>query len=242
MNIGFTMIIKRLTLSIFLFLQLAFVFANKSFYSANGYFYFEFADDFSECRYLVMENGSDYSEKIKVSIAEMNGLCIWKIENTKYVCLQSENFFVLMNDDKNHTFIKDYDEYWLNEKEVVPSYEASSQMEIAYKTYDAYNLLYLNFNPWISDSESCGIGEFIIINSDKEFGSIRIVNGYVNLNDPVCFEEYGRVKTLKIFNKEDVLIQTINVKDSSNIQSYKLPEKTKHIRIEISDVYQGCLR
>ena len=67
-------------------------------------------------------------------------------------------------------------------------YEASSWKNIGINRYDEFNLLYLNFSPWISESDNSGIEEYITIDAQKTFSSFRIINGFIDIDNPQYFE------------------------------------------------------
>ena len=214
------------------------IYAEKIYLSSDGYYTYHFADDFSEYKYLDSET-KEFSEVVNVQKADKNGIEVWKIASNEYVMLAAKNYFLLQDYQDLFIFIKDYEDYWQNEPEVSAFYEASSEKKSGSKKFSALNLLYFSFEPWISDADDSGIGETIKVESEIEFDQFRIVNGYVDLKKTKSFSEYGRAKTLKVYDKSDKLLGTFEVKDVCSIQEFKLPSKTNSVKIEIADVYKG---
>ena len=229
---------RKVSIFILLTILVSPIFSENLFLGSEGYYYYHFSDDFSEYTVSTIDDEIP-SNKIPVQQLDKNGIKIWKMDNkNEYVMLSANNYFILLNYDKLFTFIKSYDEYWNKESEVVAFYEATSEKKSGSKRYDAYNLLYYSFDPWISDSIS-DENEKIIIESQKEFTSFRIVNGYVDLNNPKLFTDYSRVKEVKVYDRNQKLLGTYTIKNDSTIQSFKLPAKTDYIEIEISEIYDG---
>ena len=214
------------------------MYAEKIYVSSDGYYTYHFADDFSEYKYLDPETNT-FSEVESVQKSEKNGIEVWKIAGNEYVMLAAKNYFLMQDYQDLFIFVKNYDDYWKNEPEVSAYYEASSEKKSGSKQFEALNLLYFSFEPWISNSDKAGVGESIKIESEIEFDQFRIVNGFIDLKKPKNYSEYGRAKTLKVYDKNNTSLGTFEIKDVSSIQEFKLPSKTKSIKIEIADTYKG---
>ncbi len=214
------------------------MYAEKIYVSSDGYYTYHFADDFSEYKYLDPETNT-FSEVETVQKSEKNGIEFWKVAGNEYVMLAAKDYFLMQDYQDLFIFVKNYDSYWANEPEVSAYYEATSEKKAGSKQFGALNLLYFSFEPWISSSDKAGVGESIKIESEIEFDQFRIVNGFIDLKRPKLYNEYGRVKTLKVYDQNNTSLGTFEIKDASSIQEFKLPSKTKSIKIEIADTYKG---
>ena len=137
-------------------------------------FLYFFSNDFTEYKYTTLDDYGSFSNITKIQKKEQNGISIWTIGDQNYVLFKSKDYFILKNYEKVFTLIKNYDDYWSKEIEVVANYEASSYKKNGFNRFDEYNLLYLDFTPWISESGNSGIEESITVNSQKLFSSFRI--------------------------------------------------------------------
>ena len=230
---------KKVFLIILLLFQISLLFAEKKYLSSDGYFLYFFSDDFTEYKYTTKDDFGNFSETIKIQKKDLNGITIWTIGNKDYVLFQSENYFKLQNHENTFIFVKSYDGYWSKEIEVMADYEASSWKNIGINRYDEFNLLYLNFSPWISESDNSGIEEYITIDAQKTFSSFRIINGFIDIDNPQYFEEYNKVKELSVFDMNGNLIGKYKIENNSTIQSFNLPGKFTYVKFLITDIYEG---
>ncbi len=230
---------KKVFLIILLLFQISLLFAEKKYLSSDGYFLYFFSDDFTKYKYTTKDDFGNFSETIKIQKKDLNGITIWTIGNKDYVLFQSENYFILMNHEKTFKFVKSYEDYWLKEIEVMADYEASTWKNKGINRYDEFNLLYISFSPWISESDNSGIEEYITINAQKTFSSFRIINGFIDLDNPQHFEEYNKVKELSVFDINNNLIGNYKIENNSTIQSFNLPGKFNYVKFIITDIYEG---
>ena len=230
---------KKVFLIILLLFQISLLFAEKEYLSSDGYFLYFFSDDFTEYKYTTLDDNESFSETIKIQKKVSNGIPIWTIGNKDYVLFKSENYFKLMNYENTFTFVKSYDGYWSKEIEVMADYEASTWKKKGINRYDEFNLLYLSFSPWISESDNSGIEEYITIDAQKTFSSFRIINGFIDIDNPQYFEEYNKVKELSVFDMNENLIGKYKIENNSTIQSFNLPGKFAYVKFLITDIYEG---
>ena len=230
---------KKVFLIVLLLFQISLLFAEKEYLSSDGYFLYFFSDDFTEYKYTTLYDYGNFSETKKIQKKVSNGITIWTIGNKDYVLFQSENYFILMNHENTFKFIKSYDDYWFKEIEVMAEYEASTWKKKGINRYDEFNLLYLSFSPWISESDNSGIEEYITIDAQKTFSSFRIINGFIDLDNPQHFEEYNKVKELSVFDINNNLIGNYKIENNSTIQSFNLPGKFNYVKFIITDIYEG---
>ena len=230
---------KKIFLIVFLLFQISFLFAEKEYLSSDGYFLYFFSDDFTEYKYTTLDDYGKFSETKKIQKKVSNGITIWTIGNKDYVLFLSENYFILMNHENTFKFIKSYDDYWFNEIEVTADYEASTWKKKGINRYDEFNLLYLSFSPWISESDNSGIEEYITIDAQKTFSSFRIINGFIDIDNPQYFEEYNKVKELSVFDMNNNLIGNYKIENNGTIQSFNLPGKFTYVKFLITDIYEG---
>lgn len=230
---------KKVFLIVFLLFQISFLFAEKEYLSSDGYFLYFFSDDFTGYKYTTLDDYGNFSETKKIQKKVSNGITIWTIGNKDYVLFQSENYFILMNHENTFKFIKSYDDYWFNEIEVTADYEASTWKKKGINRYDEFNLLYLSFSPWISESDNSGIEEYITIDAQKTFSSFRIINGFIDIDNPQYFEEYNKVRELSVFDMNNNLIGNYKIENNSTIQSFNLSGKFTYVKFLITDIYEG---
>lgn len=230
---------KKLLSILFILFCVNSLFAEKVYLLSDGHTFFHFSDDFSEFKYTNLDSYGIFSKTFKIIREENNKISFWLFNNEKYVYLCGNDYFILLNRTGSLTFIKDYSDYWIKNTEIVTMPEVSSYKKEKSVRYDEVNLLYIDFNPWISDSDNSGINESIVVKSDKSFNQFRIINGYVDIDNSDLFEKYNRVKALKVFDEDDYLIREYQIKDNSAIQSFKLPNSYNYVRFEISEIYDG---
>ncbi|MBN2656781.1 MAG: hypothetical protein JXR86_06955 [Spirochaetales bacterium] len=96
------------------------------------------------------------------------------------------------------------------------------------------------FKPWVEGVSGVGKGEKIEAHYADELTitGFYISNGFVSYEKPYLYEYNSRVKRIKVSNSENSFSLEYNVKDSPNLQYFKVPETTDII-IEILDVYDG---
>ena len=230
---------KKVFLIILLLFQISLLFAEKEYQSSDGYFLYYFSDDFTEFKYTTLDDYGIFSNIKKIQKKVSNGITIWTIGNNDYVLFQSENYFILMNHEKTFKFVKSYEDYWLKKIEVMGDYEASTWKNKGINRYDEFNLLYISFSPWISESDNSGIEEYITIDAQKTFSSFRIINGFIDIDNPQYFEEYNKVKELSVFDMNENLIGKYKIENNSTIQSFNLPGKFTYVKFLITDIYEG---
>lgn len=227
-------------LFIFHFILLAVLgFAQNIYVSSDGYFFYNFSDDFSEYTLSTLENPEKTFNKI--TCFEKSSISFWKLDETEYVKFQADDYFVLKNEEKQFVFVKDgkLNEYWQKNRETAGIYQASSEKRMFNQIYDVYNLLYFTFTPWIPNSENYGIGETISFESTKNIKSFRIINGFVDINNPSNFEKYGKAKKINVYSKDKTLLATFDIENNANIQTFILPFEVSYLTLEIVEVYKG---
>ena len=229
---------KKIIILLFILVQAYNLFAEKEYISTDGYYFYYFSDDFSEYKYTTLDDYGLFSDVNRIKHKEKNGITFWTINNNDYALFMGEASFILMNNEKTYKFIKDYsDNYTAVEKTAI--YEASSYKKSGINHYDTFNLLYINFQPWISNSDNSGIDEYIIIDSQTPFTSFRIINGFIDFDNPQYFEEYNKVKELSVFDMNNNLIEIYKIDNNSRIQSFELPGKFTNLKFQITDIYEG---
>ncbi len=231
---------KRLFI-LFAVLQASFVFAQNRYISSDGIFIYNFNEDFTKYECSAYDDPEYFFSEREVLHEVDSRIVYWTIEDIKYIFLNADDYFILRNNDKQFTFVKDFEQYWQETKEKLGFYEATSEKKIQRTRYDAYNLLYLNFEPWISDSEYGGIEDSITIETEKNIKKFRILNGYVSFDYPEYFEHFNRVKLIFVYDEENNFIDYFEIEDSSEIQTFEFEEELSYVRFEIEDVYDGTV-
>ena len=97
--------------------------------------------------------------------------------------------------------------------------------------------------PWVEGKEDTGIGEYIELDYSQKYiervDTIIISNGFFSPNNPNLYYQNNRVKKILIEEINGIYKQEFDVRDSPNIQSFKLGRYCSKIRITITDVYYG---
>lgn len=232
---------KKKVVILLVILQTASLFSQNKYISSDGIFIYDFNEDYTKYECSAYDDPEYFFSEREVIQEEDSGIVFWTIEDVKYVLLRADDYFILRNNDKQFTFVKDFEDYWQSSREKLGFYEATSEKKIQRTRYDAYNLLYLNFEPWISDSEYGGIEDSITIETEKDFKKFRIINGYVNYDFPEYFQEFNRASLLFAYDEENNFIDYFEIEDSSEIQTFEFEEELSYVRFEIEDVYEGTV-
>lgn len=229
---------KTLTL-LFIFFNISFLFSQNRYYDLSGYFCYDFSEDFSEFTLSNIEDNDTSSSKIINFTKSSIPFC--RIGDIDYVKINADFFFYLINDENQYVFIESekYNDFHFLDREKLGIYEASSESRIFGAKCHAFNLMYISLEPWISDSENGGIGEYITFESESEFNKFRIINGFVDINNPEYFNQFNKVKKLCVYDKDENLLGEYEIKANSDIQTFELPKKVSYVTIEITDVYEG---
>ncbi len=230
---------KKTLILLIIFLNITYLFSQNRYYDLSGYFCYDFSDDFSEFTVLDIWNNSTSSSKIINSTKNTIPFC--QIGNKNYVKINGDFFFYLLTDELQHVFIdhERYNDFYLFASEKRGIYEASSESRIFGAKCHAFNLMYISLEPWISDSENGGIGEYIIFENETEFNKFRIINGFIDVNNPEYFNQFNKVKKLCVYDKDENLLGEYEIKPISDIQLFDLPKKVSYVKIEIVDIYEG---
>lgn len=232
---------KKKLLTLIILLHTVFLFSQNLYVSSDGIFIYNFNEDFTKYACSSFDEPENVFSEREVLQEEDSGINFWTVEEVKYIFLKADDYFILRNNDKQFTFVKDFDQYWQDSRERIGFYEATSEKKIQRTRYDAYNLLYLNFEPWISDSEYGGIEDSITIETEKNFKKFRIINGYVNFDFPEYFQEFNRASLLFAYDEENNFIDYFEIDDSSEIQTFEFEEELSYVRFEIEEVYEGTV-
>ena len=228
---------KKIYISILFFVSCSFLFCEKIYISSDGYFIYRFSDDFSKMETSTIEDPNTSSSQIIQY--EENSIQFWQVGNIKYVKFDFDFYFTLVNEEKSYVLIEreKYNEYWNRTREKTGIYKASSEGKIGRQKYDAHNLLYLSFAPWLSDTAE--IGEWITFEGFHEVNSICIINGFVDVNSPEKFEKYGKVKKMNVYDEEGNCIDSFDVENTYEVQRFELSKTLSFVKIEIVDIYEG---
>ena len=240
---------KKLIIFFVVLFQIISIFAQQKYTSADGAYGYEFSDDFSmmQSRQIDLDGAienTDNTDRKPTEITQFKkGLIpFWEIANYEYIYLESEYYFILQNKEKQYIFVKEgkWSEYW-NHQSLTGIYEATSEQKDFINNYEVFNLSLNNLDCWISNSQNSGINESIVIETISKNSTFRIVNGFVDFDNPDNFEKYNRVKTIKAYDENNNLIGTFNLKDDCSIQTFSLDAKVSFVRFEIAELYEGTL-
>lgn len=230
---------KKKLVVLLLVLYACFLFAQNKYVSSDGIFIYNFNEDYTSYDCAAFDEPENYFSTREIIHEEDNGITFWTIEEVRYILLMADDYFILRNNDKQFTFVKDFDDYWQNIREKIGFYEATSEKRIQRTRYDAYNLMYLNFEPWVSNSEYGGIEDSIIIETEKDFTKFRIANGFITYDYPEYYQQFNRVCLLFAYDENNKFIDYYEINDDSSIQTFEFPEPISYVRFEIEDIYEG---
>lgn len=133
-------------------------------------------------------------------------------------------------------------------------YTASSELKEGTTIYSAKNLgtLFLppdskessrmwnlGHKPWVEGVAGYGENEFITINTSKEFNEINILNGYVARERLDLYKKNSRVKDIEIIDLDNNIKYSFTLLDEVRIQTIKMTQWTKNIKLIIKSVYKG---
>lgn len=100
--------------------------------------------------------------------------------------------------------------------------------------------------PWVENLPGEGIGEWIelnIENGSEPFSTFIISNGYISFSNPNLFNLNSRVKKMRIVSEQNKLDITIDLQDTTELQSINLPvqisEEKSVFRFIILETYPG---
>ncbi len=115
---------------------------------------------------------------------------------------------------------------------------SSSALVDGSNVYSAQNLIDSNLSTcWADGVSSFGIGEYIVINFDKEYDihGIEIWNGYQKSSD--LFYKNSRPSSICVLT--DRWKFDFSLEDRMGMQTFKLFGSTRSVKIVINDVYPG---
>jgi hypothetical protein len=110
--------------------------------------------------------------------------------------------------------------------------------------YNGENLEYLfTTYPWVEGKRDAGIGEYIEFDYSQTYNekvdTIVMSNGYFFPNNTDLYYQNNRVKRIKVEEINGNYKQEFEVKDTPNLQTFKLNGFYSKLRITILDVYYG---
>lgn len=91
--------------------------------------------------------------------------------------------------------------------------------------------------PWIENFEDFGSKEEITIMFNRPSDGIVVLNGYVDIFRTHLFEQFNRMKKIKIV--ADEFSMTVDFKDEIKFSSIRFPKSTKSVKINILSAYSG---
>lgn len=187
-------------------------------------------------------SGDDYKVTAnKYETINKYGLTYLKLDNGKtYLALISDDILVLYDSQNkspvyyacgfNTEFDCSLNGYFTS---------ASSELKEGNKVYSSSNIANLNLaEPWVEGVKGNGIGESITYHATGEI--IFFFNGFVSYSKPELYKYNSRVKKIKITSTSNNFEEMIvDLQDTPNPQTIKLPNRSGYVTIEILDVYPG---
>ncbi len=177
----------------------------------------------------------------KYEMVNKYGLTYLKLDNGKtYLTLVSDDVLVLY-DSQHKSPVYYACGFNTDFAAVLNGFYTSSSSELkeGNKVYSSKNIANLNLaEPWVEGVEGNGVGETI---SFYAMGKILFLfNGFVSYSRPELYQYNSRVKKIKITSsKKSFKEMIVDLKDTPNPQTIKLPADDEDIIIEILEVYPG---
>lgn len=123
------------------------------------------------------------------------------------------------------------------------SYFASSSLKENNTLYSANNLSNIELmKPWVEGVSGYGIGEYIIVTQNSKevyFSELLISIGFVSYEKPYLYEKNSRPKQIELTTEDGAFNYVVELFDTPNIQTIKLPKAVRDIKIIIKDIYKG---
>lgn len=183
----------------------------------------------------------------KLIIFQNNGDSFRPIDNLVYTDKNAENWFksYIKNIEENNEY---YNMYKFN-----TVYTASSELKEGTTIYSAKNLgtLFLppdskegsrmwnpGHKPWVEGIAGYGENEFITISTSKEFNELNILNGFVSERLDL-YKKNSRVKDFEIIDLDNNIKYSFTLLDEVRIQTFKMSQSTKNVKLIIKSVYKG---
>jgi hypothetical protein len=122
--------------------------------------------------------------------------------------------------------------------------KTSSALKEKGREYGGNNVKHLfTTSPWAEGKRDAGIGEYMEFDFSgtysKEMDIIVISNGFFSPGNPDLYYQNNRVKKIRVEDVNGTYKQVFDVKDTPNLQSFKLNGLYSKLRITIVDVYYG---
>lgn len=120
------------------------------------------------------------------------------------------------------------------------SFTSTSFLKEGNIKYDTNSLKSINSLPWVEGVNGPGIGEKIVIESDKPIKYLLVSNGYYDPKKLDLFKKNNRLKEVVIRYGDRVV--NVILRDTFNIQEIPILDSgiTK-ISLEIKDIYKGSM-
>ena len=195
-----------------------------------------------------------------------NGFYHLKIQKDLIVIFEENHISEFIDPSVNHSLVT-YDDYLISFKKRIEDsneyynmdefntvYTASSELKEGTTVYSAKNLgtLFLppdskessrmwnpGHKPWVEGVAGYGENEFITINTSREFNEINILNGYVARERLDLYKKNSRVKDIEIIDLDNNIKYSFTLLDEVRIQTIKMTQWTKNIKLIIQSVYKG---
>lgn len=249
---------KKVFIVLFVFLFHVFGFAQK--YDNSSEEYFSFKMIWTSCHYVTPEKvyewnieGGYYEEFDRSTVRlDKNGYMYFKnkifIPGLNYLSFDVEKGWEKFlhsdypSETKNTIQYKSSSYKTEKGKNSVIEYSADNLGEFLCNTENRYTggvTLYDDSIPWVEGVKGYGIGESITIVSKTPFASLRILNGFVDLERLDLYKKNSRVKTFKVVDLDNNIEYKFNLEDIVEIQRFYLSKETTSVKLIIEDVYKG---
>ncbi len=124
------------------------------------------------------------------------------------------------------------------------SYTATSHLTENGVEYSPENLKDIRTGrPWVEGVPGDGVGERIYLTYDRYpnegFSHLLLSNGFVSYRNPSLYGKNGRLKRIRVIDRESDFVQEFGIEDTPNYQILELNRPLKNIIIEIREVYPG---
>lgn len=175
------------------------------------------------------------------------GQMIEKLEdgNQKWLILYNHDIrhYSIYSDDRDKP-IYDYGmEYTIHYRQFL-TYTATSHLTENGIEYSPENLKdNRTGRPWVEGVPGDGVGEKIFLTYERYpsegFSHLLLSNGFVSYGNPSLYGKNGRLKRIRVEDRESEFFQEFAIEDTPNYQILELDRPLKTITVEILEVYPG---
>jgi len=180
-----------------------------------------------------------FPEPIQLIKPVLAGNKHWLIINNK-----TENYVTIHEEDNREPLYRYSLKY--TERPSSVSFTATSHLTENGIEYGPENLKDIRTGrPWVEGVPGDGVGEKIFLTYDRYpnegFSHLLLSNGFVSYRNPSLYGKNGRLKRIRVEDRESDFSQVFEIEDTPNYQILGLEKSLKSISLEILEIYPGSL-